>query len=267
MRTDTRCTSRRPTSRSSRTGARRRELSSAGCPAGRRAGLGAEAIHPGYGFLSENAGFAEACESAGIVFIGPTPEQMRDFGLKHMARGSGRCKAACRCCPAAGCLSSLDACPRGSRAHRLSRDAQEHRRRRRHRHAACAARSRTRSRVSTRWSASPRKNFRPRRSLLREIRRARAAYRGADLRRRRGQGRCARRARLLGAAPQSEGHRGDARAGSVARAARSGCSSRRTPGQGGELSVGRHRRVRVRRRAPASSISWRSTRACRWSTE
>ncbi|MGD0491934.1 MAG: urea carboxylase [Steroidobacteraceae bacterium] len=47
---------------------------------------GAEAIHPGYGFLSENADFAERCESCGIVFIGPTPAQIRDFGLKHVAR-------------------------------------------------------------------------------------------------------------------------------------------------------------------------------------
>ena len=47
---------------------------------------GAEAIHPGYGFLSENPGFAEACAQAGIVFIGPMPEQMRAFGLKHKAR-------------------------------------------------------------------------------------------------------------------------------------------------------------------------------------
>jgi urea carboxylase len=47
---------------------------------------GAEAIHPGYGFLSENADFAEACEAAGIAFIGPTPTQMRQFGLKHSAR-------------------------------------------------------------------------------------------------------------------------------------------------------------------------------------
>jgi urea carboxylase len=47
---------------------------------------GAEAIHPGYGFLSENPEFAEACERAGIVFIGPTPAQMRAFGLKHKAR-------------------------------------------------------------------------------------------------------------------------------------------------------------------------------------
>ncbi len=47
---------------------------------------GAEAIHPGYGFLSENAGFAAACADAGIAFIGPSPEQIRRFGLKHEAR-------------------------------------------------------------------------------------------------------------------------------------------------------------------------------------
>ncbi len=47
---------------------------------------GAQAIHPGYGFLSENAAFAEECARAGIAFIGPTPQQMRDFGLKHSAR-------------------------------------------------------------------------------------------------------------------------------------------------------------------------------------
>jgi urea carboxylase len=47
---------------------------------------GAQAIHPGYGFLSENAAFAESCAQAGISFIGPTPMQMRDFGLKHTAR-------------------------------------------------------------------------------------------------------------------------------------------------------------------------------------
>ena len=47
---------------------------------------GAGAIHPGYGFLSENAEFAEACEARGVAFIGPTGQQMRDFGLKHTAR-------------------------------------------------------------------------------------------------------------------------------------------------------------------------------------
>jgi len=47
---------------------------------------GAQAIHPGYGFLSENADFAEQCAVHGICFIGPTPQQMRAFGLKHTAR-------------------------------------------------------------------------------------------------------------------------------------------------------------------------------------
>ncbi|KIO49081.1 urea carboxylase [Nitrosospira sp. NpAV] len=47
---------------------------------------GAKAIHPGYGFLSEKADFAEQCAAHGICFIGPTPQQMRSFGLKHTAR-------------------------------------------------------------------------------------------------------------------------------------------------------------------------------------
>jgi urea carboxylase len=47
---------------------------------------GAEAVHPGYGFLSENAAFADACTREGIVFIGPTAAQMREFGFKHTAR-------------------------------------------------------------------------------------------------------------------------------------------------------------------------------------
>ena len=47
---------------------------------------GAEAIHPGYGFLSENADFVRRFEAEGIVFMGPTPAQMDVFGLKHKAR-------------------------------------------------------------------------------------------------------------------------------------------------------------------------------------
>lgn len=68
---------------------------------------GAEAIHPGYGFLSENADFADACEAAGIVFIGPTGAQMRAFALKHAARAMAR-ELGVPLLPGTGLLASLE---------------------------------------------------------------------------------------------------------------------------------------------------------------
>ena len=68
---------------------------------------GAEAIHPGYGFLSENPDFAESCATAGIAFIGPTPDQMRAFGLKHKARELALA-AGVPLAPGSGLISDLE---------------------------------------------------------------------------------------------------------------------------------------------------------------
>lgn len=67
---------------------------------------GAEAVHPGYGFLSENTDFARECEKNGIKFIGPLSEQITAFGLKHCAREIAK-KAGVPLLSGTGLLSSL----------------------------------------------------------------------------------------------------------------------------------------------------------------
>lgn len=67
----------------------------------------AGAIHPGYGFLSENAEFARRVEAAGMTFIGPTPEQLEVFGVKHTARDLAS-KAKVPLLPGSGLLRNAD---------------------------------------------------------------------------------------------------------------------------------------------------------------
>ena len=68
---------------------------------------GAGAIHPGYGFLSENADFARRCDAEGVAFLGPAPEQMEEFGLKHTARALAE-QAGVPLLPGTGLLTDLD---------------------------------------------------------------------------------------------------------------------------------------------------------------
>jgi len=94
---------------------------------------GAGAIHPGYGFLAENVEFAEACAAAGIVFIGPTTDNIRTFGLKHSARALAAAHGV-PLAPGTGLLNDEEE-GGGGAGYRVPRHPEGNGRRRRHRHA------------------------------------------------------------------------------------------------------------------------------------
>lgn len=76
---------------------------------------GAGAVHPGYGFLSEDSDFARKAENAGLAFAGPTPEQLESFGFKHTARELAR-EAGVPLMPGSGLLASADEAVAGAAA-------------------------------------------------------------------------------------------------------------------------------------------------------
>ena len=203
---------------------------------------GADAIHPGYGLLSENPDFVDACEAAGITFIGPTAETMRMLGDKASAR---------KVAIAAGVpVIPRDrgpprrhgrSAPHGRRR-RLPLHAQGELGRRRPRHAPDHDPRRARGEGARRPARGP-ERLRQRRGLPREDDRQRPPRRGADHRRQDGHHLPPLGARLLRPAPQPEGRRARPRPLPHPGAARPRLLPRPQDRPRRQLRVRRHRRV------------------------
>ena len=184
-----------------------------------RARSGADAVHPGYGFLSENADFAQAVIDAGLTWIGPTPQAIRDLGDKvtarHIAQRAGAPLVPGTADPVAGADEVVAFAER-------ARPAGRHQGRVRRRRARPQGRPHHGGDPGAVRVGHPRggRRVRPGRVLRRALPRPAPPRRGAGPRRPARQRDRGRHPRLLAAAPAPEAGRGGARAVPHRRAAR-----------------------------------------------
>ena len=207
---------------------------------------GAEAVHPGYGFLSENAEFARACLEAGLVFVGPTAAMMTAMGSKSGSKALME-KAGVPLVPGYHGEAQDDA-TLAKAAEKIgfpdSGEGVRRRRRPRHAHRSLGGRARAGDRQR---QARGQGRVRRRPHADRKICRQSPPHRGADHRRQPRQSAVAVRARMHAAAPAPEGDRGGAVADAQSSPARDRLRRRAKGGRSRQLCRRRHHRVRLRR--------------------